>query len=172
LKRRSRSDLILPAVVAVVLLVDQVSKRLVMARLPQGQSWDIAPWVKPIFSFTHVTNTGVAFGLFPRGGEVFVVVAAVVSLAILVYYRHIPREQWLMRLALGLQLGGALGNLVDRLRYGSVVDFIDLNFWPLHNFAIFNVADSSVVVGVMVLAVLMIRDERLQQDKQRMAEGG
>jgi signal peptidase II len=76
-----------------------------------------------------------------------------------------------MRVALGLQLGGALGNLVDRFVHGRVVDFIDLNFWPLHNWPIFNIADSSIVTGTVVLAVLMLWDERLQQSGQQVAEG-
>lgn len=172
LKRLALGDLLLPVVGAFVLLVDQVSKYLVMTRLPEGQSWNVAPWLRPFFSFTHVTNTGVAFGLLPKWGSYFVVVAAVVVVAILLYYRHIPREQWLMRVALGLQLGGALGNLTDRLRHQlAVVDFIDLNFWPLHNWPIFNLADASVVTGVIILAFLLLRDEQFARDGQRVAEG-
>ena len=170
MRRRTRVDLILPAMAALVLLADQVSKHLVRTWLAQGQSLDIAPWLMPLFRVTHVTNTGVAFGLFPKVGDLSIIVAVVVVVVIFLYHRHIPREQWLMRVAMGLQLGGALGNLIDRLRHGFVVDFIDVNFWPVHNFAIFNVADSSIVVGVAVLAVLMVWDERLQQNERPLAE--
>lgn len=162
----------MPATVVLVLLVDQVSKFLVTARLWEGQSWDIAPWLAPIFRITYVTNTGVAFGLFPGGGDFFIVVAAIVVVAILVYYRHLPDGQWSVRMALGLQLGGATGNLVDRLRQGFVVDFIDFNFWPLHNWPVFNLADSSIVAGVTLLALLMIWEERREQEKQRVAADG
>jgi len=96
----------------------------------------------------------------------------VVVIAIILYYRHIPREQWLMRVALGFQLGGALGNLTDRLRHQlAVVDFIDLNFWPLHNWPVFNLADASVVTGTIILAFLLLREEQFAREEQRLAEG-
>jgi signal peptidase II len=162
----------LPVAVALVLLTDQVSKFFVTAWLGRGQSWDIVPWLVPIFRITHVTNTGVAFGLFPRGGDFFIVVAAIVIVAILIYYRHLPDGQWPVRVALGLQLGGAVGNLVDRLRQGFVVDFIDLNFWPLHNWPVFNLADGSIVSGVVLLTLLMLWEERRERDRQRVAADG
>ena len=141
--------------------------------LEEGQSWDIAPWLAPFFRITYVTNTGAAFGLFPEWGDFFLVVAAIVIVVIIFYYWHLQDGQWLVRIALGLQLGGAIGNnLVDRLRQGFVVDFIDLNFWPLRDWPIFNLADTSVVVGVAVLALVMLWEERRKQDRQRVAEDG
>ena len=155
------------------MLVDQITKYLVVARLGEGQSWDVAPWLAPVFRITHVTNTGAAFGLFPGWGGFFVVVAVIVIVAIVIYHRHLPDGQWLMRVALGLQLGGAIGNnLVDRLRQGFVVDFIDLNFWPLRDWPVFNLADGSIVAGTTLLALLMIWEERRERDRQRAAEGG
>ena len=170
MKRRKRDILILPATAALVLLVDQISKYLVTTWLAEGQSWDIASWLAPFFRITYVTNTGAAFGLFPQWGSFFVVVAVVVIVAIVLYYHSLPDGQWLMRIALGLQLGGAIGNLVDRLRYGSVVDFIDLNFWPLHNWPIFNLADGSVVTGVTLLALMMLWEERRERGEEKAAE--
>jgi signal peptidase II len=171
-KRLAWVDLLLPVVGGLVLLADQVSKHLVTTRLPVGHSWDMAPWLRPIFSVTHVTNTGAAFGLLQKWGAYFAVVAVVVVIAIILYYRHIPREQWLMRVALGFQLGGALGNLTDRLRHQlAVVDFIDLNFWPLHNWPVFNLADASVVTGTIILAFLLLREEQFAREEQRLAEG-
>lgn len=160
---RRRDTLVLPATAALVVLVDQLSKYLVLAWLGEGQSWEIAPWLAPVFRFTHVTNTGAAFGLFREWGDFFVIVAAIVIVVIIFYYRHLPDGQRLMRVALGLQLGGAVGNLVDRLRQGFVVDFIDLNFWPLHEWPVFNLADSSIVAGVVLLALLMIWEERRER---------
>lgn len=171
MKRLKRDILVLPVAAALVVLVDQISKHLVATGLREGQSWGIAPWLAPIFRITHVTNTGVAFGLFPGWGDFFIVVAAAVVVAIVVYYWHLPDGQWLVRVALGLQLGGAVGNLVDRLRYSFVVDFIDLNFWPLHKWPIFNLADSSIVAGVALLALLMMWEERRERSEQRMVEG-
>ena len=172
MKRRTRDTLILPAAAALVVLVDQFSKHFVMTRLGEGQSWDIAPWLAPIFRITHVTNTGGAFGLFRGWGDFFIVVAALVIVAIIVYYRQLPSGQWLMRVALGLQLGGAMGNLVDRLRQGFVVDFIDLNFWPLREWPVSNLADISLVGGVILLALLMILEERRAREKQQAVGNG
>jgi len=172
LKRQRRDALVLLATAALVVLVDQFSKYLVTAWLGEGQSWAIVPWLAPILRITHVTNTGAVFGLFPGWSDFFTVVAAVVIVVIIVYYQHLPDGQWLMRVALGFQLGGAIGNLVDRLRQGFVVDFIDLNFWPLHNWPVFNLADSSIVVGVALLALLMMWGERRERDRQRAAADG
>lgn len=152
-----RAGLLLIA--AATLLVDQVTKALVIRFLSPAQSWSISPFLARWVNITYVTNTGAAFGLFPDQGFVFVVVAVVVAAIILMYYRRLPAGQGLIRLALGLQLGGALGNLVDRLRYGYVVDFVDLNFWPLRDWPVFNVADTSIVTGVCLLALTMLREE-------------
>lgn len=161
----------LPIVAALVLLLDRVSKHLVATRLAVGQSWDIAPWLTPILRITHVTNTGAAFGLFPNWGDFFIVVAVAVIVAILIYQRHISDGQWLARVALGLQLGGAIGNLFDRLTQGSVVDFIDLNFWPLREWPVSNVADVSIVTGVCLLVLLMLWEEwRERGDQQTTAD--
>lgn len=167
MKSQRQNALVLPAVAALVALADQISKHLVMARLAEGQSWDVVPWLAPIFRITHVTNTGAVFGLFRGWGDFFMIVAVVVIVAIVVYYHQIPDGQRLMRAALGLQLGGAIGNLVDRLRQGSVVDFIDLNFWPLHEWPVFNLADGSLVAGATLLAVLMIWEERQVLKRQQ-----
>jgi signal peptidase II len=172
LKQCRRDTLVLPAIAALVLLIDQVSKHSVTAWLEEGQSWDIAPWLVPFFRVTHVTNTGGAFGLFPRFGDFFIVIATVVIVAIVLYYYRLPDGQCLVRIALGLQVGGAFGNLVDRLRQGFVVDFIDLSFWPLHNWPVFNLADSSIVAGVTLLALLMLWEEWGKLDGQRVAEDG
>jgi len=155
------------------LLVDQVSKFFVTAWLDEGQSWDIVPWLAPVFRLTYTTNTGAAFGLFPGWGGGIIVIAAAVIVTIIIYCWHLPDGQWLVRVALGLQLGGAIGNnMVDRLRQGFVVDFIDLNFWPLHDWPIFNLADSSIVAGVTLLALLMVWEEWRERDMLRMAADG
>jgi len=158
--------------VTLVLLIDQISKFLVAARLGEGQSWDVAPWLTSIFCITHVTNTGAVFGLFPGASDLFVIISVVVVVALIIYYLQLPDGQLLVRIALSLQLGGALGNLVDRLRQGFVVDFIDLNFWPMHNWAVFNLADSSIVAGVILLTLLMLWEEWREQSGQRVAADG
>ena len=155
--RRSRlEDLILPFIVLGVLTADQLVKGWVVARLEWGQSMDLASWLAPILRLTYVTNTGVAFGLLQGFGDLFLIVAVVVVGLLLIYYRQLPQGQVLLRIALGLQMGGAMGNLVDRIVRGSVVDFIDLNFWPMQEWPIFNLADASIVTGVGLLVLVML----------------
>jgi signal peptidase II len=150
----------LPVVAALVLLADQVTKYLVRANLRPGQSLPLVRWLTPVLQITYVTNTGAAFGLFPGWSQILIPVAVIVVAALVWYYFQLPDGQLLMHVALGLQLGGASGNLIDRLRFGgSVVDFIDLNFWPLRRWPVFNVADSSIVVGVTLLTLLTMWEE-------------
>jgi signal peptidase II len=163
------SSLIVPAVAALVLLADQATKVLVRANLTPGQSLALAPWLTPLLQITYVTNTGAAFGLFPGWSQILIAIALIVIVALVWYTFQLPDGQWLMHVALGLQLGGASGNLIDRLRFGgSVLDFIDLNFWPLRRWPVFNVADSSIVVGVTLLTLLMLwaewREERASRE--------
>jgi signal peptidase II len=113
-----------------------------------------------------VTNTGAAFGLFQNANLFFVIVGIVVSTAIVVYHRFVPDGMWLVRLSLGLQLGGALGNLIDRLTVGHVIDFLDFQIWP-----VFNVADSSIVCGAILLALLILWEERQEKRGLESAEG-
>ena len=145
----------LAGVVALVIVADQLSKAYAVAHLRWGESWMPIAAVRPFFRFTLTHNTGAAFGLFPQGGVVFLVIALIVAAVILYYYRQLPGRAWLVRLALGLQLGGALGNVIDRLRQGYVVDFLEVPHWP-----VFNVADSCIVVGVVLLGWVMWREER------------
>jgi signal peptidase II len=144
---------LLPGVAILTLVIDHISKWVVMASLRPGESWNPVAALERYVSLTYVTNTGAVFGLFPDYGSIFMVIAVVVVAAIILYYRHLPGDQWLVQTSLGLQLGGALGNLIDRLRYGHVIDFIDFKFWP-----VFNVADSSIFVGVVILAFHLLRD--------------
>ncbi len=151
--------ILLPVIALLVIITDQVTKRLIIQSLPIGASAPIAPWLTPVVQFTHVTNTGAAFGILPQFGNVFMIVAIVVIVVIVIYYRSMPAGSWLPRTALGLQLGGAVGNLIDRLRVGPVTDFVDLTFWPLDRWGIFNVADASIVMGVVLLVLFMIWEE-------------
>jgi signal peptidase II len=96
----------------------------------------------------------------------------IVIVTVMIYYRFLPDGQALTRIALGLQLGGAIGNLVDRLRQGFVVDFIDFNYWPMRNWPVSNVADISIVTGVSLLALLMVWEEYCERKGQQAAAGG
>lgn len=150
---RKANWLLLLPVAALVLALDQLSKAWVLRNIPLNEAWAPIPTLAKIFVFRHVTNTGAAFGLFPNGGAIFLAIAVVVVVTIVVYTRYLSTEWWPVLLSLGLQLGGALGNLTDRLRFGHVVDFLDFPYWPT-----FNVADSAIVVGVALLAYLVLTE--------------
>ncbi len=137
-----------------VLLLDQVVKALVVAWLPLGTSWAPVPALAHLFQLTHTTNTGMAFGLFQGGSLWLTLVVIAIVVGLLVYARRLAEAHPSLYIALGLVLGGALGNLTDRLTRGAVVDFIDVGpFW------IFNLADSCVVVGGLLLAWLLSRPD-------------
>lgn len=172
MKQCKLATLILPVTAVSVLIADQTTKHLVRTWLTVGQSWDIAPWLAPIFRITHVTNTGVAFGLFQNlnVNGLFSVVNIIVSVLILFYHHQLPDGHRPLRLVLGLALGGALGNLTDRLLHGSVVDFIGFNFWPLRNFPVSNLSDVSIVTGVTLLMLMLLLEERREQLRQRATE--
>ena len=157
--RRVFSFLVLLGVAVIVLALDQLTKAWVATSLPEGGWWSPLPGLWRVFRITHITNSGAAFGIFPNQGNFFILIAVVVALAIVLYYRHLPAGAWLIRVSLGLQLGGAIGNLLDRIRYGHVVDFIDIGFWP-----IFNLADASIVVGVAILAYYLWRQDHVMSD--------
>ena len=153
--------LVLLIIATLALAADQASKHIVVNSLQLYQEWAPIPSLQWLFAITPTTNTGAAFGLFPDGGLLFIVIAIVVVVAILVYHRQLATRQWLLRVSLGLQLGGALGNLVDRLTRGYVVDFIHFKFWP-----VFNVADSCIFVGVTLMAFFLLREGRTEASQQ------
>ena len=101
------------------------------------------PLLGEYIRLTYVENRGAAFGVLQDQTAFFILVGLVVISVIVASYRYIPEPSWLLNLCLGLQMGGAVGNLIDRIQVGYVVDFIDLTFWP-----VFNVADSAICVGV------------------------
>lgn len=150
------AELVLPLLImAVVLVLDQGTKRLVETRIPLYSYWSPFPGLENLFRITHTANTGAVFGLFQGTGMFFAGLAIIVAVAILYINHTLPGKQWLLRLALGLQLGGALGNMIDRFRQGHVTDFIDIGPWY-----IFNVADMALVGGVILFGIVLIRDER------------
>jgi signal peptidase II len=138
-------------VMALVLLADHLSKAYVEGRFPLNSTWAPFPEWESFFRITHVSNTGAAFGLFQSGSTVLSIVAIIVSVIIVIYNRYLPGHMYWYRLALGLQLGGALGNLLSRIRLGHVTDFLDFGPVP-----VFNLADTSIVTGTILLGFLMI----------------
>ena len=145
--------------------IDQYSKILVETKLDMFEVYAPIPSLEAYFRIFHISNTGATFGLFSGGGTIFRYLAIVVSLGI-IYYNHIlPSRQRLLRLALGLQMGGALGNMIDRFRIGHVTDFIDIGPWY-----IFNLADLAVVSGAVLLGWLVWQESREHRAAQKELE--
>jgi signal peptidase II len=133
----------------VIVALDQWTKWLVRTHLLLGSSWlpQGWEWLSPYARIVNWNNSGAAFGMFQNGSLIFTILAFVVIAAILYYYPRVEADDWPLRLAMGLQMGGALGNLIDRLTLGgSVTDFISVGTFP-----VFNIADSSITIGVIVL---------------------
>lgn len=142
------------AIAGLVLVVDQLTKTYV-ARGIDRHGGPISLFGGNL-SLDLVHNTGAAFGILPNQTLLFILVAAAIVTALIVSYRRLAHGPIMLRIGLGLILGGALGNLLDRVRLGYVIDFIDLHWWP-----VFNVADSCIVIGVVLLVgTLMVQTER------------
>ena len=137
------------ATAAGVVAVDQATKAIAVASLDRGEKVNVFLGI----DLTHVRNKGVAFGALSGGGTLVVVLITVALVLLLVYFAANTNRP-LLWLPVGLVMGGALGNLVDRAREGAVIDFIDPVFWPA-----FNLADTSIVVGVLAL-LYVIEDRR------------
>ena len=151
IRRRLRGDALFFSIAGTVFLLDQATKSAVRLALQPGESVPVEGWVR----LTHVTNTGAAFGLF-TDQSVFLLLTTLVGVAaITIYYFFPPANSPFLTSGLGLQLGGALGNLLDRIRLGHVTDFLDFRVWP-----VFNVADSAIVTGVVLLVIFFLLSER------------
>ncbi len=150
---------LLLTVALICTIIDQVTKRIVEANI---DLYATVPFIDPYLNWTRTQNFGAAFSLFQNGGLFFIIVAVIVTGVILYYAPRLPAGDWLSRVAMGLQLGGAMGNLIDRLRQGYVTDFIHLRIpqigfdWPVSNFA-----DIFIVSGVILLIISsFINDEK------------
>ena len=145
-----------------IIILDQLTKEIVRSNMPLYTSWAPFPALENFFRFTHATNTGVAFGLFQNGNGIFAIFVSAIAIGIIVFNQRLAPGNPLLRVALGLQLGGAIGNLIDRLTQGYVTDFLDFGPWP-----IFNVADMAVVGGVILLAYIMLQEDRKESARQK-----
>jgi len=138
------------AVLVVVLAADQILKALVTGSLERGESRDLLWFV----DLVNTRNTGVAFGQLQNGGVIVSVVIAIALTALLVFFARNARRP-LVWLPTGMLLGGALGNITDRIREGAVIDFVKLPHWPA-----FNLADAAITTGVVILFVVIERANR------------
>lgn len=146
-------------VAAAGLVLDQASKLYIHRTMELYQS---IPVVDGLFNIFYIRNKGAAFSFLSQASwrlPFFIAVSLIASLVILVAYRRLRDDQRLARLSLAMIFSGAVGNLIDRVRLGEVIDFLDL-YWGNHHWPAFNVADSLICVGVALLALDMLREER------------
>jgi signal peptidase II len=153
-------------VACAVFAVDRASKVAVQQFVPLNGSYPVAGGIVHV---SHTQNTGAAFSLAPALGNFFLLFAVAATIGIVYYYRRVPRAEVWTRVALGMVLGGALGNALDRALVGSVTDFIDFRFWP-----VFNLADTCIVLGAAILVwrfTVQPRDDSVTEPDAAPAEG-
>ena len=157
---------VLIAVIAAVIGLDQLTKWLTVVNLAEYESFPV--W-QDVFHFTYVKNTGMAFGMLKDHRWVFMVFSTIAIVALIVYlFRFRPESRW-MQISMAMIIGGGIGNMIDRIFLGYVIDFIDVT---LINFAVFNVADSFVCVGAGIMIVCLIIDliKEIKLEKAQKAE--
>jgi signal peptidase II len=148
----------------VVIALDQLTKRAVQQNLALGESLLVfPPW--EFVRIVHWVNTGAAFGMFQGGNAVLIGLTVAITLAILIYYQTLPEDHLFQRICLALIVGGSIGNLIDRLTLGYVVDFVAVGRFP-----VFNLADSCVTVSVILLLISTIIEERKAQSTEKPSE--
>lgn len=152
-----------PLLAAVVVLADQWTKSWIEAHVPLGSGFPPFPSLEAYFNLVHFQNTGAAFGILRGQGSLFVVIGVVVMVALLVFARQLDGAAWAVRLCLALQLGGAAGNLIDRLQHGQVTDFMLFTLpvgGRIYQWPAWNVADAAIVAGTILLGVLLLIQDR------------
>ena len=147
--------------VIIVTLLDQLTKAFIHAAMSLYSSWVV---IDGFFSITYVRNPGAAFGFLaqasPSFRSIFFVLVTLLAIGMILYYLVKSRaDQPRLVFALSLILSGALGNLIDRLRFGEVVDFIDV-YWSSHHWPAFNVADAAISVGAMIMMLEMVKHRK------------
>lgn len=146
------------AIALFVLVIDQISKWMVRTKMALGES---IPVISEYFYLTSHRNRGAAFGILQDQRWFFIIVTTIVVIGIIYYLIKIKNSNKLLSLALALILGGALGNFIDRLMLGEVVDFFDVKIrfgTFLYDYPIFNIADSALVIGVGLILIDTIRE--------------
>jgi len=144
---------LVPAALGIAILgADQVSKRWAVATLGPNPRDHVIPLVGDWFNLVYTQNTGIAFGLFQDLPQFFTLTSILITAgAVYAYAVYLPNRSPWVQTAMGLILGGAVGNILDRLRLGHVIDFVSVGWWP-----VFNLADSAITVGVTMLAAYLI----------------
>jgi signal peptidase II len=163
LKKYIKDYLVLFLISGIIVGIDQWTKALVREKIPLGGSWMPLEWLSPYARFVHWYNKGAAFGFFQNGSIIFATLAVVVIVLIIYYFPRVPANDWTFRVAMSMQLAGASGNLIDRVLFsGKVTDFISVG-----NFAVFNIADASITIGVFILLLGAWIKERILKKQAR-----
>ena len=147
------------AIAIVIVATDQLTKMIVRGKLAVIGTNRTIEVIKGFFEFIYSENTGAAFGTFHDRNSVFIVINLIAIIFIFIYHNRYKENIW-MKVSLGFILGGALGNLADRILFGFVTDFIRVRLWFIHSFwwPVFNIADSGVTVGAIMLVIVLFRD--------------
>ncbi|WP_350344870.1 signal peptidase II [Proteinivorax tanatarense] len=148
-----------PAIILIIIAIDQITKLLAYNLMDMRQS---IPIIENFLHLTLWTNPGAAFGILAHQRLFFIVVTILVTVVLGYYIYKLPQEKWFLKLAFSLQIGGAIGNLIDRIYLGEVIDFIDFKIWS----PIFNVADIAIVVGVALFALDVIVFDTINDKKE------
>lgn len=149
-------------IVSVIVAVDQLTKAWVIENMAMGETVLVIPALHPYFQFTRSFNTGIAFGLGEDYSQIFLVLILVIILVLLWVYARSSDNETITRICLSMVIGGALGNVIDRLQHGHVVDFIHLRIPDLFS-NVSNLADHAIVIGVGVLLIHSILSERQER---------
>lgn len=152
MSRNARRWLLLILIAGAIVLIDQVSKSAVLASYLPGQNFAPIPALVPFFQITPSMNTGSAFGFLPQAGDIFLLLAGAIIIGLFFFYPRIDDKAWLTRIGIALVVGGALGNAIDRLTRGAVVDFIHYQI-PGVISNVSNLADHAIVIGVALILI-------------------
>jgi len=164
LKKYLRDYLFLFLIAGAIILVDQLTKTWVRETLTVGQIYRPNLWISAYIRLIHWKNTGAAFGMFQNGNTIFMILSSLVSLIIVYYFPQVPAQDRIVRLSMAMLLGGAVGNLLDRIQYQYVTDFVSVLDFP-----VFNVADASISCGVAILFLGMWFQERARLRAEKAA---
>lgn len=163
MKRLFSEYLFLFLIAGTIIFFDQLTKAWVRQNLDLGEIYWPSLWLSDYIRLLHWKNYGAAFGIFQNGNLVFTILAFIVSLVIIYYFPQVPRNEGIVRIAMSMMLGGAVGNLIDRLHQGYVTDFVSVGEFP-----VFNIADASISTGVAVLFIGMwLQDRRKPQTDEK-----
>jgi signal peptidase II len=151
-----------------IVLLDQFTKHWIRSTFVYGES---RPVIDGFFNLTYVRNDGAAWNILSGHGIILILISVVVLVLLLIYRRSFLQEQLSHKILLGLMVGGIVGNLIDRIRFGWVTDFLDFQFGTYH-YPSFNIADSSICIAVVFYIVLNLHEERKKKAGSGAPEDG